>query len=318
MTLWRFVGRSLARSPPPLLQVLNAVLVPAFNQKERERLALGRHVVLKGTAIVFAGAALLVVASEKKNTAFGVKQVEEAFSSIPFLAFEAAALLGVFGTFIYARRQPARYQGDKAGILLFFSYSAGWAGAQLGLLAKAMLEIFKNQWTDVQNGGLTLGPTFFIMAGVSVLLVTLEIYLIDHGLKTFDDGVKFVSVFQAYLVLLGAGGGCLFFKEYRDFVPWQIALFAVGMVFCVWGVLVVSLAEGIKGSIDARVRTAKRKARASGKVGKGEIRPEGLYVDACCGISDVLCDCYYDPEDVDPTGDQAGDRAALLHKGMIR
>ena len=91
-------------------------------------------------------------------------------------------------------------------------------------------------------------------------------------LSPLSTGIKFVSVFQAYLVVIGTVTSSVYFQEYADFAVWHWVVFGVGLTLITWGVVVVSCARGIRRAIE------KREVRHEQREAERETEREGTYL----------------------------------------
>jgi hypothetical protein len=235
---------SLVQPMASLSIVLNALLVPCCFPTERQTLRDSEWITMKGVLIVVIGNALIVSAAAKVNTAYAAEELESLFLQADFVIFELVCVILGLIIFQFARTSSARYHGSRGPFMLFYAYTAGWAGAQQYMFLKAVGECVKSG-IHGRAGAALFSATPVIMSFCCLILACMQLWLIIHGLSRFrNETVRFIGCYQGCVVCIGALTGGFYFNEFNDFTQFQWGCFSLGMVLIVWGVLIMSTLRG--------------------------------------------------------------------------
>ena len=128
--------------------------------------------------------------------------------------------------------------------MLFYAYTAGWAGAQQYMFLKAVGECIKSG-IHGRQGAAMFSPTPVIMCICCLVLAAIQLWLIVHGLSRFrNETVRFIGCYQGCVVCIGAATGGFYFNEFDQFTQFQWVCFTTGVGLIVWGVLIMSTLRG--------------------------------------------------------------------------
>ena len=230
-----------------LTLIINTVCVPLINEDERKIQTASDWSAFKGCLIAILGALFMVSSAEKYNTAFSADHLEMLFQRYDFIALEIVCIFIICFLFYFARTRPRRHHGRRSFLLSFFSFSAGWAGAQQYILLKALLEIWK---ASHLGKSLFLNPTSISFLICCIFLVCLQLLLVNTALKIFsNETIRFIGVYQACLLLVGCISGGVYFQEFVQFDRWQWIFFVLGLLFMLWGIGIITLLRGIREDV---------------------------------------------------------------------
>ena len=253
--------------------IMNALAVMCCFSEERQVLRQSYLITLKGISLTLIGTVLVVLVAQKHNTAYAAEELESMFLQVDFVLFEIfCAILGM-AVFWLARNAKSRYHGSRSPFMLFYAFTAGWAGAQQYMLMKAIGEMIKAS-IHGRPGAASFSFTPIILLAACTAMSILQIALISFGLKRFqNETVRFIGSYQGFTVLIGSAAGGFYFNEFNDFSANEWAGFSLGMVLILWGVMVVTALRG--ASADEHLQRSRM--RSSGKAG-------------CCN---GMCYCYH-------------------------
>jgi len=259
---------SLVQPMASLSIVLNALLVPLCFPKERETLRDTEWITMRGVIVVVVGNVLIVVAAAKVNTAYAAEELESLFLQADFVIFEVICIVIGLIIFQFARTSSSRYHGSRGPFMLFYAYTAGWAGAQQYMFLKAVGECVKSG-IHGRAGAALFSATPILMGVCCILLACIQLWLIVHGLGRFrNETVRFIGCYQGCVVVVGAATGGFYFNEFDAFTEFQWVCFLTGVVFIVWGVLIMSTLRG--KNVDSHLRSGAIRAGLSKGEGLGE------------------------------------------------
>ena len=231
---------SLVQPMASLSIVLNAIIVRCCFPTEKKTLIDTEWVTLRGVIIVVIGNVLIMSAAAKVNTAHAAEELESMFLQVDFLLFEIVCVVIGLIIFNFARTSSQRYHGARAPFMLFYAYTAGWAGAQQYMFLKAVGECIKSG-IHGRAGAAMFSATPVIMSIACVALACLQLWLIVHGLSRFrNETIRFIGCYQGCVVCVGAATGGFYFNEFNQFNQIQWCSFCLGVVLIVWGVLLMS------------------------------------------------------------------------------
>jgi hypothetical protein len=269
-----FAAVSLVMPMAAMTLAINSICVPILNQNERSQQSTVEWSAVKGSLICLVGAFFMVSSAQKFNTAFSAVHLEQLFEQYEFVAFEMMCIFFIMFMLYLARTRPRRHHGRRAFLLMFFSLSAGWAGAQQYLGFKAMMELWK---AEHLGKGPMVSRTFFGILFCCLVLLALQLVLVNTGLKMFSgETVRFIGVYQASLLLIGSVSGGIYFQEFIHFNEIEWISFGGGMVMMIWGIGVITLLRGKKQ--DEYLNTSEDREKRCG----------GLFVYWICGPYRVL------------------------------
>lgn len=253
--------------------VVNALFASCCLSRERAVLREFQWITLKGLGLIVLGTVCVVAAAQKHNTAYAAEELESMFLQVDFILFEMlCAMVGV-GVFWLARNAKSRYHGSRSPFMLFYAFTAGWAGAQQYMLMKAIGEMVKAS-IHGRPGAADFSVTPILLVAVCTMLVAMQMWLITFGLERFqNETVRFIGSYQGFTVLLGSAAGGFYFNEFNDFTQVEWIGFTAGMVLILWGVMIVTALRG--ASTDEHLQRSRM--RSAGKAG-------------CCG---GLCYWYH-------------------------
>jgi hypothetical protein len=235
---------SLVQPMASLSIVLNALVVPSCFPMESKMLKDTEWITMRGVIIVVMGNVLIVLAASKINTAYAAEELESLFLQVDFILFEVVCLVLGFVVFQFARNASARYHGARGPFMLFYAYTAGWAGAQQYMFLKAVGECVKSG-IHGRAGAALFSATPIIMCLCCLFLAVLQLWLVVHGLSRFrNETVRFIGCYQGCVVCIGAATGGFYFNEFDQFTQYQWVCFTVGVLLIVWGVLIMSTLRG--------------------------------------------------------------------------
>jgi hypothetical protein len=235
---------SLVQPMASLSIVLNALAVPTCFPTESKTLKETGWIAIRGIVIVVIGNILIVIAAAKMNTAYAAEELESLFLQIDFILFELLCVIVGSVIFYFARNASARYHGSRGPFMLFYAYTAGWAGAQQYMFLKAVGECIKSG-IHGRQGAAMFSPTPVIMCICCLVLAAIQLWLIVHGLSRFrNETVRFIGCYQGCVVCIGAATGGFYFNEFDQFTQFQWVCFTTGVGLIVWGVLIMSTLRG--------------------------------------------------------------------------
>ena len=253
--------------------VANALFASCCLSQERAVLRESQWVTFKGVGLIMLGTVCVVAAAQKHNTAYAAEELESMFLQVDFILFEMfCAGVGV-GVFWLARNASSRYHGSRSPFMLFYAFTAGWAGAQQYMLMKAIGEMIKAS-IHGRPGAADFSITPILLVTACTALTMAQLWLVTYGLERFQfETVRFIGSYQGFTVLIGSAAGGFYFNEFNDFTQIEWIGFMAGMSLILWGVMIVTTLRGT--SADEHLQRSRM--RSAGKAG-------------CCG---GLCYWYH-------------------------
>ena len=257
-----FAALSMVMPMASLTLAIHSLCVPALNGAEWLNQNNSNWSAVKGSAVCLLGAFFMVVSAQKFNTAFSVRRLEQLFQRPEFVAFELLCIFFMGVLFFLGKTQPRRHHGRRGILLMFFSVSAGWAGAQQYLCMKCLMEIWKSEHL---GKGPWVSVTSIVILVTSLILCMTQILLVNTALKVFaNEVVRFVGVYQACSLTIGCISGGVYFQEFSHFKESQWAGFCCGLFLMVWGIGIITLLRGETN--DRYVNTAEDRKTNCGSV----------------------------------------------------
>jgi uncharacterized membrane protein len=203
------------------------------------------------TILIMAGCVLSVAFASHKDTTYCPEIIWNQFNQLSVILYFSIIVVVVLGLMLFSRwaERVATDLGEtsqlyrKWGKFHRVSYAAvsGITGAQSVMLMKIVVELMAN-WS---NGSSQSGISLFIMWQTYPMIimlatcVALQVYWLNLGLAKFD-ALSNVPVFQCLWMLFGVISGGIFFREFSTFDTRQSFMFPLGVLFCLFGVFVLS------------------------------------------------------------------------------
>jgi drug/metabolite transporter (DMT)-like permease len=251
-----FLPQSLATPVGGSTMVANVVFASLFlKEKFTKSDAIG-------TALVLLGIVVTAMFAEKESPCFTLDELIELYHEPLFAMY--ATLVGVSCVVLFLlTRKMERLLKEKGrsspeykrfSKLHSVSYPAlsGIFGAQSVLFAKSMAELMKTT-IEGDNQFVTFGAYAITLSMFAC--VFLQIHWLAKGLQTFD-AVFVVPVFQCFFISVSIFGGGVYFKEFAKMKPLQLAMFSLGAIITISGVVKLAHREMNKLSPLRRMRAA--------------------------------------------------------------
>ncbi|POM71525.1 Hypothetical protein PHPALM_11899 [Phytophthora palmivora] len=251
-----FLPQSLATPVGGSTMVANVVFASLFlKEKFTKSDAIG-------TALVLLGIIIVATFAEKETACYTVKELVGLYQEPLFAMY--AALMGISCAVLFLLvRKMERVLKEKGRNSLEYkrfarihpvSYPAlsGIFGAQSVLFAKSTAELMKTTLEgDIQFVNFGAYAITFSM----LTCVFLQIHWLAHGLQKFD-AVFVVPVFQCFFISVSIFGGGIYFKEFAHMKPLALAMFSLGAIITISGVVKLATREMHKLSPLRRIRAA--------------------------------------------------------------
>ena len=147
--------------------------------------------------------------------------------------------------------------------MLFYAFSAGWAGAQQYMLMKAIGEMVKAS-IHGRPGAADFSFTPILLVASCFVMAMVQLWLITFGMEKFQhETVRFIGSYQGFTILIGSAAGGFYFNEFDDFSQIEAVAFTTGLLLILWGVMIVTTLRG--ASIDEHLQRSRM--RSAGKAG---------------------------------------------------
>ena len=234
-----FTAQSLISILSGLALVLNALIIPCYNEHELRQMKKSKFASVTGGVIIFFGTLLCVFSADHRPTAYSSRELEIFFSESLFVGFEVTTLLITVYFEMILKCYP-----DKANLrkqitmLTLYGFAPAWCGAVMNMMLKADMEIIKSSF----KGESSLVSADFLMNIVCIIaLAVAQLLLINRGLHSFGrGGMKFLGFYQTVMMAMGVMNGALFYGEFDGFGVGQWVCFVIGFVVIVWGMLIIT------------------------------------------------------------------------------
>lgn len=224
------------------------------------RLLLGERIglaTLAAVALIVAGVVTIVGTADASCTHESVDTLLRRWQHRPFIAFgtlHVSLLLLTNGGVAWRERHIHRADGTVGSLTLPQRQQLRFAYALLGsmyatwtvLLTKSAGELVKASFRG--DNQLERFETYLLLAGILVS-APMQIRYLNAGLRHFE-ALFIVPSFYSFWCFGSVLMGALFFGEFDEYRPWQVGVFAVGVVANVAGVALLarrSLEAGSSG-----------------------------------------------------------------------
>lgn len=261
---------SLALAPQSLLAplsavtlLLNVLLSPVFLGEKLTRVEIG------ATALIFIGAVVTTAFGEHSERTYDVPGLYELYNRWEFIFFQVVSVILIFTLWLFIQRtlpvleqfnRRARSSSDSdievsdstpspigmvrkneapvaiQALPFAFGLLAGLSGAQQLVITKCVSELLS--MTIKGENQFVYALTYFLIvfaAGFAVF----QISYVSKGLEHFD-AVLYLPIYNAFLIVLGIIAGSIYFNEIRDVSATSVALFSVGVLITLSGVLLLT------------------------------------------------------------------------------
>lgn len=227
--------------------LLTQVIGPRFLEKETvSRLDFAAGLII--TVGVMVTSAFGVHA----ETEYELDDLKELWKVPVTVVVQVLAFLSIFLAVAAVKSPLRRYVSARASPLLF-AYIAGAIGGQQNILFKGASEILSSQIAGTSNsfGDEPFLSLVWILAVIG-LAVTQVSYL-NQGLARYD-AVFFGPLYAAMLVLCATVFGMIYFLETKCFEPLNWAMFSLGFVAALLGVLLLTHGKDLDVDSDANAK----------------------------------------------------------------
>ena len=120
---------------------------------------------------------------------------------------------------------------------LFYAFLAAAFGSQQNIVLKATSEMLEGLFAgDTEAWERPWAYVFILMTGCGA---GLQLSNLNKGLG-ISTAVKYLPVYNAGLIVLSTFFGMIYYKEYQDFTTEGIIMFPVGVMFVLFGVLLLT------------------------------------------------------------------------------
>ncbi|KAE8904635.1 hypothetical protein PF005_g29227 [Phytophthora fragariae] len=251
-----FLPQSLATPVGGSTMVANVVFASLFlKEKFTKSDAIG-------TALVLLGIIVVATFAEKESKCYTVHELVALYREPLFTVYAILMCVSCVVLFLLTRKmeRTLKHYGRASPEYKRFrklhpvSYPAlsGIFGAQSVLFAKSMAELMKTT-IEGDNQFVTFGAYAITLS--MFLCVFMQIHWLAHGLQKFD-AVFVVPVFQCFFISVSIFGGGVYFKEFAQMPPLSLAMFSVGAVITISGVVKLAHRDMHKLSPLRRMRAA--------------------------------------------------------------
>ncbi|KAG6599736.1 Magnesium transporter NIPA2 [Phytophthora cinnamomi] len=232
-----FLPQSLATPVGGSTMVANVVFASLFLKEKFTRSDA------IGTALVLLGIIVVATFAEKESKCYTVHELVALYRE-PLFAVYATLMCVSCVILFFLMRKMERTLKHKGRTSLEYkrfrklhpvSYPAlsGIFGAQSVLFAKSMAELMKTT-IEGDNQFVTVGAYAITLSMFTC--VFMQIHWLAHGLQKFD-AVFVVPVFQCFFISVSIFGGGVYFKEFAQMKPLALAMFTVGAIITISGVV---------------------------------------------------------------------------------
>ena len=214
--------------------VCNQALAPYFVNEKLTKIEV------IGTMIIIVGVALTTVtgATSTKSDSYNACQIIDRYLDLDFLIF-ALCMLGLIFLSLYwvhSHHHPKAFEKLRPEM---YAFIAGGFGAMLQVAFKAVGELAKGSVGGTkENPWETIHPYYHIFA--IVVFALLMISYINRGLSLYP-AVTFTPMYFTNLIVCSSTLGLVYYKEYENYLPWQWALFPLGIVIVCIGIAFMAL-----------------------------------------------------------------------------
>eukprot|EP01063_Lacrimia_lanifica_P032578 TRINITY_DN558_c0_g3_i1.p1 TRINITY_DN558_c0_g3~~TRINITY_DN558_c0_g3_i1.p1 ORF type:complete len:482 (+),score=143.57 TRINITY_DN558_c0_g3_i1:81-1526(+) len=156
-------------------------------------------------------------------------------------------------------------------------YAGVW-GAQSVMFAKAVLKFLGNAiYGEGKSTGDSVLYLFIFLVPTGICLYNQMTYL-NRSLQIYRDALFVLPVYQAFWVAAGILSGLFFYQEYREIRHLDAVMFAIGCLFAIAGLLVLSRRESTTPAIESPTRRGSQ-SFPSDRDGEGAKSKAGLLKD---------------------------------------
>ncbi|GMF15975.1 unnamed protein product [Phytophthora fragariaefolia] len=215
-----------------------------------------------GTALVLLGIIIVAMFAEKQSVCYTLHELVALYCEPLFVVYATLMCVSCVVLFLLTRKmeQTLKDKGRTSPEYKRFrklhpvSYPAlsGIFGAQSVLFAKSMAELLKTT-IEGDNQFVTVGAYAITLS--MFICVFMQIHWLAHGLQKFD-AVFVVPVFQCFFISVSIFGGGVYFKEFAQMKPLALAMFTLGAIITISGVVKLAHRDMHKLSPLRRMRAA--------------------------------------------------------------
>lgn len=189
------------------------------------------------TVVIFTGVTLTVIFAGHSTPSYELEDLIHLYSATVFHVY--VFLISAFlGGLLYLTRYIERTHNYQGGFFHIMCYGgiAGTFGGQSVLLAKSTVELLKSAiWGQAGADMFTHVTSYIIIAGMGICLGC-QVHFLNGGLARFDALVM-IPVYQSFWILTSVLGGIMYFQEYVSMTHLQMAMFTVGGLVTISGIV---------------------------------------------------------------------------------
>ena len=203
------------------------------------------------TSLIITGSTFAVAFGKKEELTFSIDELFSFFHRPAFIVYATLVIVFSIACYMQIHRLERLEAEEGKGSLLYLRHRslhrflypalAGTIGAQSVLFAKCSVELLNN----TLNPPTPTSPSMFrrwqsyLVLACMFTSIFLQIKYLNEGLRRFSSTYS-IPVFQAFWILISVVSGLIFYREYEGFEPLDAALFSLGVVVTVVGVVMLS------------------------------------------------------------------------------
>ena len=248
-----FAPQSLLAPLGALTLVWNMMLAPCFNKERLDR----RDIV--STLVIFLGAIVAVLFASKGTPNYSLQDLKQLYAD-PITGTHSSRIIScklilclvsyfIIIFFVMVAHFAAIRIIEKLDLatpthhvmwtrvhMISYSGVAGLMGGQSVLFAKSVAEIVKSFLRGEHP--YVHFEMYLLVLALIVCLVT-QIHFLNGGLR-YHDALSIVPTYQAYWIISGVLGGCVYFQEIKTYSLLQSLMFTLGILITIVGVVLLA------------------------------------------------------------------------------